>query len=93
VAPSGPFLFRVLLRSLARPRSLALLARAAWRFRRRAWYRRPPFLPLPPAAYLEWRLRTAYRDASEGPEPAELERYLGWSEALLRDDRPWEFEG
>ena len=24
------------------------------------WYRQPPFLPLPPAAYVRWRLRTAY---------------------------------
>ena len=24
------------------------------------WYRRPPFLPLPPADYFRWRLRTAY---------------------------------
>ena len=24
------------------------------------WYRKPPFLPLPPRIYVHWRLRTAY---------------------------------
>jgi hypothetical protein len=24
------------------------------------WYRRPPFLPVPPRDYIRWRLRTAY---------------------------------
>jgi hypothetical protein len=24
------------------------------------WYRRPPFIPVPPPAYVEWRLKTAY---------------------------------
>jgi hypothetical protein len=26
----------------------------------RDWYKRAPFLPLPPRNYLQWRLRTAY---------------------------------
>jgi hypothetical protein len=26
----------------------------------RDWYSRPPFLPLPPRDYLDWRLKTAY---------------------------------
>lgn len=60
--------------------SLALpLLRAAWRFRRRDWYRRPPFLPLPPAEYLEWRLETAYGGADRLPDPSELRRYLRWT--------------
>jgi hypothetical protein len=24
------------------------------------WYRKPPFVPIPPPAYVRWRLRTAY---------------------------------
>lgn len=69
-------------RALLRPRLWPLLLRAAWRFRRRDWYRRPPFLPLPPAKYLDWRLHTAYGD--DGAEPAleELERYLRWAERM-----------
>jgi len=26
----------------------------------RDWYRKPPFAPVPPSAYVQWRLRTAY---------------------------------
>jgi hypothetical protein len=26
----------------------------------RDWYRKAPFLPFPPAVYIQWRLRTAY---------------------------------
>jgi len=26
----------------------------------RDWYRQAPFLPIPPATYIRWRLRTAY---------------------------------
>jgi hypothetical protein len=24
------------------------------------WYSKPPFLPMPPRGYVQWRLRTAY---------------------------------
>ena len=24
------------------------------------WYRKPPFIPVPPRTYINWRLRTAY---------------------------------
>ena len=66
-------------RALRRPRLWPLLLRAAWRFRRRGWYRRPPFVPLPPAAYLAWRLHTAYGDDGRVPTLDELERYLRWA--------------
>lgn len=59
---------------------------AAWRFRRSDWYRRPPFLPLPPAKYIDWRMHTAYGDAA-GPEPEDLERYLSWSARMSRHSR------
>jgi hypothetical protein len=36
------------------------LARLYCRTVERRWYRRPPFLPLPPRTFLRWRLRTAY---------------------------------
>ena len=35
-------------RALLRPALAADLLRVAWRFRARGWWRRPPFLPLPP---------------------------------------------
>ena len=66
------------LRLALRPRLLLLLVRAGWRFRSRGWYRRPPFLPLPPAEYMDWRMHTAYGEEEALPSPRELERYLRW---------------
>jgi len=74
-------------RILVRPRLLPLLLRSAWRFRARGWYRRPPFLPVPPAAYLDWRFHTAYGDSGVGPTTSELRRYLEWV-LWMRRSRP-----
>lgn len=70
--------------ALRRPRLVGSLLSAAWRFRGRDWYRRAPFLPLPPPKYLAWRLHTAYGAEDHVPEPAELERYLRWA-SWMRD--------
>jgi len=70
---------RVLAGAAVRPRLLGLLIRSAWRFRARGWYRRPPFLPLPPPEYVDWRLHTAYGEVERAPSPDELERYLRWA--------------
>ncbi len=69
---------------------LPYLLSAAWAFRSRNWFRRPPFLPLPSRGYMEWRLDTAYGDPSAQPTIDEVERYLVWSarmRALMRDQR------
>lgn len=71
-------------RVLLRPRLWPMLLRTAWRFRRRDWYRRPPFLPLPPRRYLAWRLHTAYADERALPPAPELERYLRWTDRMRR---------
>ena len=65
--------------ALRRPRMIPYLVRAAWAFRARDWYRRPPFLPLPPKSYLRWRIETAYGDPDAVPPIDELERYLIWT--------------
>ncbi|HWV56572.1 MAG TPA: dephospho-CoA kinase [Longimicrobiales bacterium] len=82
--PAAARLARVVLRhpALAWP-----LLRAGWRFRRRDWFRRPPFLPLPPPNYLEWRLETAYGSTRALPEPTELRRYLRWTDWMQADER------
>jgi hypothetical protein len=64
---------------LIRPRLWPLVLGAAWRFRRRGWYRRAPFLPLPSRDYLDWRLHTAFGDERPGPTIGELESYLKWT--------------
>ncbi len=79
---------RILVQSALRPRLAARLAAAAWRFRRRRWYARPPFLPLPPPEYLRWRVETAF-GGEDADVPAELLlRYLRWSEEQVRAARP-----
>jgi hypothetical protein len=71
---------------LTRPRLYGPALRAAWRFRARDWYRHAPFLPLPPAPYLEWRLHTAY--GAEGvPEREELGRFLRWAARMGSPER------
>ena len=65
--------------ALRRPRLIPYMLAAAWAFRARDWYRRPPFLPLPPESYLRWRLDTAYGDPEAEPPIDELERYLVWT--------------
>lgn len=66
------------------------LLRASWAFRARDWYRRAPFLPLPPASYLRWRLETAYGDPEATPPLDEMERYLVWTarmRSMMRSGR------
>ena len=76
---SWPALFvRLTLRALVRPRLAADLVRLAWSFRARGWWRRPPFLPLPPRAYIRWRMFTAYGDEDAVPPPADVERFARW---------------
>jgi hypothetical protein len=72
--------FRALTRQiLVRPRTWPLLLGAAWRFRRRDWYRHPPFLPLPSREYMQWRLHTAFGDEKATPTATDLVSYLEWT--------------
>ena len=67
------------LSSVIHPTLAVDLVRVAWRFRAREWYRRAPFLPLPDATYLRWRMYTAYGDFDAVPSPQEVERYVRWA--------------
>jgi hypothetical protein len=66
------------LRTLRHPGLAGDLLRVAWRFRRRGWYRRPPFLPLPSRTYVRWRMYTAYGDADAIPPADDVVRYARW---------------
>lgn len=70
---------RMLGLAVRRPRTIPAILGAAWAFRARDWYRRLPFLPVPPRSYLRWRMETAFGDADAVPELADLERYLEWT--------------
>lgn len=78
-------LARMAALALRRPRlGLALLG-AAWRFRARDWYRRAPFLPLPPPRYVAWRMHTAFGDEEATPDARLLARYLAWAVRMNRE--------
>ena len=65
-------------RALVHPGLAVDLVRVPWRFRRRRWWARVPFLPLPDRTYVRWRMHTAYGDAEAVPPAAELVRYARW---------------
>jgi hypothetical protein len=46
------------------------------------WWRRPPFLPLPPPAYLRFRLQTMYGGDGSRFDPADLVTWLRWCRSL-----------
>ncbi|MCU0634316.1 MAG: hypothetical protein MUE41_05545 [Gemmatimonadaceae bacterium] len=75
--------FRLVLalaaRAIVNPFLAMDLLRMAWRFRAIDWYRRPPFLPLPPAEYVEWRLYTAYGDGHAVPPVDDVIAYARWA--------------
>jgi hypothetical protein len=69
---------RLSLRALVRPRLAVDLLRLAWSFRRRDWFRRPPFLPVPPPEYVRWRMFTAYGDEHAVPPVEDVVRFARW---------------
>jgi hypothetical protein len=65
-------------RGLVNPRLALDLARMAWAFRRRRWWARSPFLPLPDRDYLRWRMYTAYADDAAVPPVDDVIRFARW---------------
>ena len=74
---------RLAVRGLVNPRLALDLVRLAWSFRARAWYRRPPFLPLPPRDYVAWRMFTAYGDEHAVPPIEDVVRFARWRRQTL----------
>jgi hypothetical protein len=71
-------------RAAVNPRVAVDLLSMAWAFRRRAWFRTPPFLPLPPAEFLRWRMHTAYGDEHAVPPVADVLRFARWRRDFFR---------
>lgn len=65
-------------RAALNPRLGLDLLKTAWAFRRRGWWGRPPFLPLPDAPYLRWRMYTAYADEAAVPPAEDVIRFARW---------------
>lgn len=75
---------RLVARAAVRPRVAWDLLTLAWAMRRRHWYRTPPFLPVPPAEYLRWRLYTAYGDEAAVPPVEDVVRFARWRRHISR---------
>jgi hypothetical protein len=75
---------RLALRGALNPRLALDLLRLVWAFRARGWYRRAPFLPLPPADYMRWRMYTAYGDEQAVPPVEDVIRFATWRRRVMR---------
>ena len=73
----------VVPRALVSPSLTIALVAALWAFRRRHWWRHPPFLPVPDPTYLRWRMYTAYGNESAVPPVGDVIRWTRWRRALL----------
>ena len=69
---------RLTARALVNPRLALDLLRTGWAFRRRDWWRKPPFLPMPDRTYLKWRMYTAYADENAVPPAEDVIRFARW---------------
>jgi hypothetical protein len=69
---------RLAWRGLLNPRLGLDLLRTAWAFRRRCWWARAPYLPLPDRPYLRWRMYTAYADENAVPPVDDVVRFARW---------------
>jgi hypothetical protein len=71
-------------RAAVSPRLAIDLLRTAWAFRRRAWWARAPFLPVPDGPYLRWRMYTAYGDELAVPPIEDVVRFARWRRTTMR---------
>lgn len=75
---------RLTARAAVNPRIAWDLLSLTWAMRRRDWLRHAPFLPVPPAAYIRWRMYTAYGDERAVPPAADVLRFARWRRHLMR---------
>ncbi|MGC2485520.1 MAG: hypothetical protein WA359_04665 [Acidimicrobiales bacterium] len=71
---------RELSMRLARhPRDIPPVLRATWRLRRRGWWRRAPFLPLPGRGYWHFRVVTATGSPRGRTSANDVIEFAKWS--------------
>jgi hypothetical protein len=63
---------------LRHPTLWLVAARQLRRSVRRQWWRHPPFLPLPSAEYVRFRMQTQYGDPAAAPTADDVVDYLRW---------------
>ena len=67
------------LRAVVNPPLARDLMTVAWRFRRRDWLTRAPFLPVPSREYVAWRMYTAFGNHHAVPSVDDVIRYARWA--------------
>lgn len=72
---------RAALAVLARPDLWATALRQALRLSPTGWWRRAPFLPVPTADYLRFRLETQYGSDAD-VRPGDVIAYLSWCRSM-----------
>jgi len=82
--PATSLFVALAARAAVNPRVALDLASLAWSMRARGWYRKPPFLPLPPKEYVRWRMYTAYGDEEALPPVADVLSFARWRRQLFR---------
>lgn len=75
---------RLTARAVLSPRLAVDLLLMVWAFRARRWYRRAPFLPVPPREYIRWRMHTAYGDEQAVPPLEDVVRFTRWRREVMR---------
>jgi hypothetical protein len=73
---------------LRRPRLWAVAGSVAWSLRAPQWWRRRPFLPVPPAPYARFRFQTMYGGdgRAQGHDPARVaDDLVGWLAWVQRE--------
>jgi len=78
IASWSALYLRLAVRALVRPRLAVDLLRLAWSFRARDWYRRPPFVPIPPRDYMRWRMFTAHGDEQAIQDVDDVVNFARW---------------
>ena len=82
---------RVALRTLGaivgRPTLWPVAVAEAWALAPTRWWSRPPFLPLPDADLLRFRLVTAYGRADQLPARSDVLTWLAWCRDWRRNAR------
>ena len=68
----------------ARPRLWPTAVAQLVRFAPDRWWRRPPFVPLPPPDLVRFRSETMYGDPTQAPSSADVVVWLEWCRAQDR---------
>lgn len=66
-------------RLVRHPSDVLPVTRAAWRLRRRGWWRHAPFLPVPGRAYWRFRLTTATGSPTGRTSAHDVIEFAKWS--------------